>query len=298
VAMTTSDRVLAVLNLFTLEQPEWTVEGAAGALNLTISTAYRYFRSLTQAGLLVAHTTGRYLLGPSIIQYDRQIRLHDPLITAAQPMMKRLTEQLPRHTLMLLCRLFRSQVMCVHQEAAERPEFAVSYERGRPMPLVRGAASKIILAHMPLRAVKALYGDQAGKFSQADIGRSWDEVKDRLRALRAAGLSITRGEVDPGMCGIAVPLFEAEDAIVGSLSVVIPLRHLDATRLQSISELLKTAARETSWALSLGAGASGTPDPETTPAPSTSSRGPRPSPREPAPRRRKPLKQQRRRVRA
>ena len=84
-AMTTSDRVLAVLNLFTLEQPEWTVEGAAGALNLAISTAYRYFRSLTKAGLLVAHTTGRYLLGPAIIQYDRQIRLHDPLITAAQP---------------------------------------------------------------------------------------------------------------------------------------------------------------------------------------------------------------------
>jgi DNA-binding IclR family transcriptional regulator len=45
--------------------------GAAGALNLAISTAYRYFRSLTQAGLLVPHTTGRYLLGPAIIQYDR-----------------------------------------------------------------------------------------------------------------------------------------------------------------------------------------------------------------------------------
>jgi hypothetical protein len=151
---------------------------------------------------------------------------------------------------------------------------------------------------MPLRAVKALYGDHAGKFSQAEIGRSWDEVKDRLRALRAAGLSVTRGEVDPGMCGIAVPLFEAEAAIVGSLSVVIPLRHLDATRLQSISELLKAAAQETSWALSLGAGASGTPDPETTPAASSAGRGPRPSPREPVPRRRKPLRQQRRRARA
>jgi DNA-binding IclR family transcriptional regulator len=213
-------------------------------------------------------------------------------------MMKRLTGQLPPHTLMLLCRLFRSQVMCVHQEAAERPEFAVSYERGRPMPLFRGAASKIILAHMPLRAVKALYGDHAGKFSQAEIGRSWDEVKDRLRALRAAGLSITRGEVDPGMCGIAVPLFEEEEAIVGSLSVVIPLRHLDAKRLQSISELLSAAARETSWALSLGAGASGASDPETPLAASSAGRGARPSPREPAPRRRKPLRQKRRRARA
>jgi DNA-binding IclR family transcriptional regulator len=272
VAITTSDRVLSVLSLFTIEQPEWTVEEAASTLNLAMSTAYRYFRSLSKAGLLVAHATGRYVLGPAIIQYDRQIRLHDPLTTAAQPVMKRLTERLPPHTVMLLCRLFRNQVMCVHQEAAERPDFAVSYERGRPMPLFRGAASKIILAHMPLRAVKALYGDHAARFAQAGLGKSWKDVKDRLRTLRNAKASITRGEVDPGMCGIAVPLFEAQESIVGSLSVVIPLRHLNAMRLKNIIELLKAAAQESSWALSPNVGLPRQPGPAVS-SPSTASAG-------------------------
>jgi len=250
--MTTSDRVLSVLGLFTLEHPEWTVEDAASELNLAISTAYRYFRSLTSAGLLVALATGRYVLGPAIIQYDRQIRLYDPLTKAAQPIMKRLTEQLPAHAVALLCRLFRSQVMCVHQESRERPDFAISYERGRPMPLFRGAASKIILAYMPLRSVKALYEEHANKFAQANLGRDWEEAKERLRALRTAGCSVTKGEIDPGMCGISVPILEGTGTVTGSLSTVIPAHQLEPDLLADVSTLLRKAAEEISWAMSVG----------------------------------------------
>jgi DNA-binding IclR family transcriptional regulator len=251
--MTTSDRLLSVLGLFTIERPEWTVEDAANELGLAVSTAYRYFRSLSKAGLIVAFATGRYVLGPAIIQYDRQIRLRDPLVTAAQPIMKRLTEQLPAHTLVLLCRLFRNQVMCVQQESAEKPEFAVSYERGRAMPLFRGAASKIILANMHLRTVKALHGEHAVKFAQASLGKNWEETKERLRALRNVGYSITQGELDPGMCGVAVPVFEPAGAVVGSLGMVIPARYATPEFLTDAPQLLKTAAEQIHWALSLGA---------------------------------------------
>jgi DNA-binding IclR family transcriptional regulator len=251
--MTTSDRLLSVLGLFTVERPEWTVEEAAKELRLAASTTYRYFRSLSKAGLIVAVATGRYVLGPAIIQYDRQIRLRDPLTTAAQPIMKRLTEQLPGHTLILLCRLFRDQVMSVHQESAAEPDFAVSYERGRTMPLFRGASSKIILAHMPPRIVKTLYEAHAVKFTQAAFGKNWDEANKRLRALRSAGVAIAHGEVDPGMCGIAVPVFEPGSVVIGSLSIVIPVRHLTPNFLEEAPPLLKSAAEQVHCALSLGA---------------------------------------------
>lgn len=251
--MTTSDRLLSVLGLFTVERPEWTVEEAAAELRQAASTTYRYFRSLSKAGLIVAFATGRYVLGPAIIHYDRQIRLRDPLTTAAQPIMKRLTEQLPAHTLILLCRLFRNQVMSVHQESAEKPDFAVSYERGRTMPLFRGASSKIILAHMPPRLVKALYEEHAAKFTQASLGKSWDEAKKRLRALRSAGVAIAHGEVDSGMCGVAVPVFEPGSVVIGSLSIVIPARHLTPNFLEQVAPLLKSAAEQVHGALSPGA---------------------------------------------
>lgn len=251
--MTTSDRLLSVLGLFSIERPEWTVEEAANELRLAASTTYRYFRSLSKAGLIVAFATGRYVLGPAIIQFDRQIRLRDPLTTAAQPIMKRLTGELPAHTVILLCRLFRNQVMSVHQESAEKPDFSVSYERGRAMPLFRGAASKIILAHMTPRIVRALYEEHAAKFAQASLGKNWDETKERLRALRSAGVAIAQGEVDPGMCGIAVPVFEPAGAVIGSLSIVIPASQLTPNFLEEAPQLLKAAAEQIHWALSLGA---------------------------------------------
>lgn len=250
--MTTSDRLLSVLRIFSLEQPEWTVEGAASELGLAVSTAYRYFRSLSKVGLIVAASTGRYALGPAIIQFDRQIRMRDPLTTAAQPVIARLIEGIPSHAVVLLCRLFRSQVICVHQESADRPDFAISYERGRAMPLYRGASSKIILAHMPLRAVKAVYDENASRFAQSALGRDWGETKQRLRALRTAGFAVTQGDLDPGMCGIAVPVFDLDGAVVGSLSVVIPVRYLSPEFIAAAPQRLKEGSEQIRWALSLG----------------------------------------------
>lgn len=250
--MTTSDRLLSVLGLFTIEHPEWTVEEAAGELGLAVSTAYRYFRSLSKAGLIVAFAAGRYVLGPAIIEYDRQIRLRDPLTNIALPIMKQLAAAMPEHMVILLCRLFRNQVICVHQESAHKPDFAFSYERGRAMPLFRGAASKVILANMPLRTVKGLYAENASKFVQAALGRDWEEAKERLRALRTAGSAATQGEVDPGKCGIAVPIFESSGMIVGSLSIVVPARYLTPKLLAEIPQRLKTGAEQIHWALSVG----------------------------------------------
>src|SRR5215470_15354430 len=44
------DRLLAVLSLFTVERPQWTVEDAAERLSVSATTTYRYFKRLTKAG--------------------------------------------------------------------------------------------------------------------------------------------------------------------------------------------------------------------------------------------------------
>jgi DNA-binding IclR family transcriptional regulator len=112
----TADRVLSVLELFSGDNSEWTVEEAAEALGLPVSTAYRYFRSLASSELIVAYSAGRYVLGPAIIQFDRQLRLHDPFITAAKPEMMKLAAMIGGDTVVLLARLYHNKVICVHQE--------------------------------------------------------------------------------------------------------------------------------------------------------------------------------------
>jgi DNA-binding IclR family transcriptional regulator len=218
VSQTTTDRVLSVLSLFAGDQPEWSVEEAAEALDLPVSTAYRYFRSLAKSELLIPYLPGRYVLGPAIIQLDRQLQLHDPFITAARPEMVRLAQEVG-NTVILLTRLYRDRVMCVHQESDGPLDIGEGYQRGRPMPLDRGAASKAILANIPPRATRALANpDQNG---ETPLVLS-DELRAELRQIKAQGFSITHAEIEPGIRGFSVPVFRPGHVLEGSLSVVLP----------------------------------------------------------------------------
>jgi DNA-binding IclR family transcriptional regulator len=246
--MSTSDRLLKVLGLFTAERPQWTVDGAAAELELAVSTAYRYFRSLSEAGLITTYANGRYVLGPAIIQYDRQLRLHDPLIGVSAPLMKQLAPILPANCLLLLCRLYGDQVMCVHQEYAEMPTFAVSFERGRPMPLSRGAASKVILANMPARFLRSFHARHAEEMRER-LGDTFTQVRAKLREIRAQGVHVTQSELDTGMMGIAAPLFEPDGSVVGSISVVLPAQLGTPAVVERAATLMRAAGAQIGVAL-------------------------------------------------
>lgn len=238
--MSTSDRLLAVLDLFTLDRSDWTVEEAAVALGIATSSAYRYFNSLGRTGLLTALGGGRYGLGPTVIRYDRQLRLTDPLVLAAESELDRLARLLPGRSVAFLCRLFGDRVMCVAQVAIEDPPFAVGYERGRPMPLFAGSASRVILSHLDARRLRALYRREPDSFARAGLGDGWQPVRAALRAQRDAGGCISSGEVDAGMRGISAAVVAA--GVLGSVSVAGPRATLtDPAARRMLGEVIDAA---------------------------------------------------------
>ena len=242
--MSTSDKVLSILGLFSLEQSEWTVEQAAQAIGQPVSTTYRHFAVLAKAGLIDSLRPGRYVLGPAAIQLDWLIRQTDPLLSAAQPAMKFLPGAVDRPVVVLLCRSYRDQVMCIDQASAGNPTFAPSYQRGRLMPLARGAASKIILATLSDRAKKSLQARHGKEFAAAGLGTNWTELRASLAAIRDAGVSVTQGEVDEGLIGIAAPILIAEGTPLGSVSYVISNDKASQQTVEQLSRMLKSAAAQ------------------------------------------------------
>src|SRR5262245_14867255 len=100
-AASSGDRLLAVLDLFSIERPEWTVEDAAAQLAVSATTAYRYFKRLTKSGLITPVSGASYALGPAIIQLDRQIQICDPMLSAARTVMIDLVQYAPGSTILL-----------------------------------------------------------------------------------------------------------------------------------------------------------------------------------------------------
>ena len=246
------DRLLSVLALFTLDQPEWTVDDAATKLSVSATTAYRYFKQLTKAGLVSPVSGASYTLGPAIIQMDRQIQISDPMLNAARPVMADLVQYAAEGSTVLLCRLFHDRVMCVHQVMGRGPQEPVSYERGRLMPLFRGATSKIILAHLPTRTLKSLFAHDAPDIARAGLGKTFDEFRRTLGGLKRAGACVSRSEIDPRRVGIAAPIFDADRAILGSLSFALPEARADERLIGRLTPLTIAGAREIERGMSTG----------------------------------------------
>jgi DNA-binding IclR family transcriptional regulator len=221
-----------------------TVEAAAEQLRVSTTTSYRYFKKLTRAGLITPVSGAGYTLGPAIIQMDRLIQSGDPMLNGARGVMIELAGHAAEGSTVLLCRLFHDRVMCVHQIMGRGPQEPVSYERGRLMPLYRGATSKIILAHLRPRTLKALFAHDAEEIAGAGLGASWEELRRNLAAIRREGVSVSHGEIDPGRVGVAAPIFDKDRAVLGSLSVALPATQADAELVRRLAPLTVAGARE------------------------------------------------------
>lgn len=246
----TTDKALAVLHLFSEAEPQWSVEGAADRLGVPASTAYRYFRSLAQAGLIVAFTAGRYVIGPGVIELDRLARRTDPLILAARQAMEDLGARSPEDHFVLLSRLYRRQVMCVDYRQQGRRFAEVSYERGRPMPLYRGSVSKVILANLTARTLAKYFAADRDAIAATGLPTELDEFRKELRQIRKAGFYISHGEVDGGVMGISAAILSPDEDALASLTLVLPDAPANRAASPTLAASVMQAAQQVSAAYS------------------------------------------------
>ncbi len=251
--MSKTHNVLQVLHLFAAPSAGRGLRVAeiAQALALSTATTYRYVADLVASGFVEKAADGRYVPGPVIVALDRQIRIHDPLIAAARDVMRGLSER--SGGTVILARLHGLTVLCVDQVPGRHGPRTVSYERGRSMPLFRGATSLAIFAHMEAEARHRLAQTHAHELEAAGWPAQAEALDARLQPLIDAGWVHTAGQVDADAQGWAVPVHHGR-RLLGSLSVVTererppPLRVIDALRravLRIDGRLL--AQGETPW---------------------------------------------------
>jgi DNA-binding IclR family transcriptional regulator len=209
-------KMLRVLDLFNESRPAWTAEEVADALALSRPTAFRYVRELTEAGML-ARLSGRYSLGARIVELDYRIRRLDPLLNAGLQPMHDLVSRTA--CMAVLSSLYGDRIVNVHVHCGpDRPH--ISFERGRPLPLFRGSASKTILAHLPRARLKKLFEANRDQFDVQAIAADWEGFARYFRGVRRAGYYVSSSEVDAGVTGVAAPIFNEARQVIGSLALV------------------------------------------------------------------------------
>ena len=238
--MSSSEKVLGVISVFSEARPEWTVDEIAAALGLARTTAYRYARTLTETGFLAPSHSGSYILGARIIELDRQIRLGDPLMRAGPAIMATVRERIAGFQ--MLCSYYGERVICIYDDVVDR-DINSSYERGRPFPLFRGGPSRVILAHLPTARLRHLMLHHPQEIATAGLGRTWPEFSKELRRIRQAGYFAAQGEIHPHNFGISAPILHSR-GVAGCLCVARPMAKLKKKDIDPLIELtVLTAGR-------------------------------------------------------
>jgi DNA-binding IclR family transcriptional regulator len=235
-------RVLGILDLFTPEAPVWTVDLLMERLRLARATIYRYVRALCDGGFLVPVSGAGYVLGPRFIEFDRSIRMADPLLRIVPQFMEELRPAV--NGAQLLCAFYGQRVLTVLQDKSD-PTITMSMERGRPFSLFKGSPSRVILAHLPTYQLRNLALNHQAEISSAGLGANWTSFRNNMRSIRKQGF-VAASDIDHALVGISAPIFHAPGSVTASLCLVRRKENVTAEDETFLGRLAVEACRRIS----------------------------------------------------
>lgn len=233
-------RMLDVLDLYSVQDTLLTAEDVASRLNISRPTAFRYVRELSEAGFL-ANYSGRYSLGARIITLDNRIRHSDPVLRAAHEVMEKLSATTACTS--VLCRMYNEEVVNVHEQLKNHSQ-SVSFERGRSLPLFRGAASKVMLTSLPPSRLRKICEKHGEDPDLQAIGRNWDEIRKYFAGIRRAGYYFSDQELEVDTFGVAAPIEVPGIGLVAAISLVFSARQRSLMNVEGLAETLKAHTKE------------------------------------------------------
>lgn len=248
--MASQDKMLALLDAFSVDAPVWSADELAARFELPASTCYRYLKSLHRAGLLARVGSGSYVVGPRVLALDRISRLSDPVYSVGSPVIAALARKTGFSTLLSV--LYSDSVMCVQQVATDDAPAGL-FGRGQQRPLVAGASANIILAFLPPHQLRSVFNKQKDRIAAAGLGPDWDSLRAQLGAIRGLGYSFSAGEYRPGIAGLAAPLFNKDGEVLGSVALATSTRSPRLKEFKALAPALMKAATEISRGIAASA---------------------------------------------
>lgn len=241
--MTSPARALAILALFTEQQPTWQADDINRSLSYSRATGYRYVKDLVEAGLLQKVSAGQYALGARIIELDSSLRRSDPVLLASAHAMKMLARRTRLDT--VLTAMFGEKVVDTHHLPGDQTDgFDYGYGRGRPRSMFHGAASKVLLARQPRRVQVRIHSRHARTIAASGMGDSLAAFLEVLSVIRREGFFLSRGEVNEQVWGAAVPLMGPDGDVLAALALAGSPQRMQAYGLPKLRLVLAQAATE------------------------------------------------------
>lgn len=238
------ERVMQVLDCFTLETPELRLTDLSARLGLSKAQVLRILTTLERGGYLSRDPdTKRYRLGLHPFHLGTVARQQMDLRRLAQPHLRWLLEETQETAALFVPDPLGP--ICV--DVLQSPKAMRVYAQlGSRMPWNAGTSPKVILAYLPEEECERI-------LAHAELRRYTPFTVTDPAALRAVlgqirrdGYHIGDRDLDEGAMGIGAPIFDHAGRIAAAIGVAAPATRLPAAEVARFIDLVRTATAEIS----------------------------------------------------
>ena len=221
-------------------------EGAASlndlsaALSINKSRVLRLCGTLEQMGYLRRRAEdAKWVLGSRLLSLGKAFERQNPLLQVLRPEMLELSQQLDENVVFQVIRGERRLCLCAVNRVQRQRYFTPEGSEAR---LHYGAAAKVLLAWGPPELRARIY-EQAPYPRYTEHTRTTaEQLMADIEKAAAEGWAASSEERTYGSAALAVPVFGAEGALLGALSIPTTSQRLTPEFMQRALPLLKKSA--------------------------------------------------------
>jgi IclR family transcriptional regulator, KDG regulon repressor len=241
-AVRTIDRIVAVLDCFTREQPAWSLTDLSAHLVIPKSTLHRFLIGMETHGLIRRDEGDRrWRLGYHLVVWGSCAAQSTLLRDLARPAICRLMEASGETAILTVYQ--NGEVVCL--DVCESPH-AVQLRMtvGMRRPAHAGASAKVLLAYRPEQEIETV-------IRTSGLQRLCDQTITDACALRRdlaciveQGFAVSLEETDPGAWGVATPVFDERGQAVAAIGLAGPTLRYSPDKVEQWVALCREAAED------------------------------------------------------
>lgn len=243
----TIKKAMQILDLFSLERPEWGVGEVSEYLKLPKSTASELMSTLADLRLLNHMVGGRYRLGWRLFELSQTLLDTSEFRTEAREVMEELVEIWGETVHLAVL----NGVQAVYVEKLQpTPAVKIPISRvGIRLPAHCSGVGKVLLAHDKWEHVAALFENQGMLTLTPNTLTTLDSLADELEQVRKKGYAYDHEEASIGLCCVAAPVYGNRGEVAAAVSFSVPAYRFRPNESEYTNAILDAAQR-----ISKGAG--------------------------------------------
>jgi IclR family KDG regulon transcriptional repressor len=235
----TLDKAFKILDLFSLDQPEWGVIEIAKRLNLSKSSASALVCTLADAGFLRRTPAGRYRLGWRPLSLTQVLLSTTALHTEARSVMQTLVARFGETV--HLAALESDQIIYIDKLQGTRAVCVGITGTGFRLPGHCTGVGKCILAHLPREKVLYILKRQGMPARTPNTITSLEKLLEELETVRTQGYAYDLEEAVLELCCVAAPIRDHTGEVIAAMSLSIPAYRFYPNKEQYRSAIVKAA---------------------------------------------------------